>query len=234
MNPVIEKLLILQARDQALKLHKSHEKALPGERVSIEAKRAAAKQTCDTVREKLRANELERRKLQGDAQAKRDSIGRYKTQQMQTRKNDEFQALRHEIQHAEGDIQKIEDRELELMEEAEKLGTGVRIAEAELAKTLAACLQQETALAEKDGNLKRRLTGLAEERAKAAAEIEEDTCTLYERIFKNKGDAAIVPLEHEICQGCHLKVPATTTSDVRAEIGLTQCPNCARILYRVI
>ena len=41
------------------------------------------------------------------------------TQQFQTRKNEEFQALTNEIKRFEADIEKIEDREIELMEEAE-------------------------------------------------------------------------------------------------------------------
>ena len=72
------------------------------------------------------------------------------------------------------------------------------------------------------------------ERASLAAAVDPETLSLYERILKNKGDAAIVALEHEICQGCHMKAPGSTVSAVRAGEELVQDPNCGRILYRVI
>ena len=234
MLPLIEKLLILQDRDQKIKAHKAQDKALPVEKAAVEARRKSAREACEKVRDSLKANELERRKLQGDAQIKRDAIGRYRSQQNLTRKNEEFQALVHEITRAEADISSLEDRELELMEAAETLTKQVKEAEAELTRTLKTCDEQEKALEEKTRNLAGRLDVLVAERAKAASELEEEPVYLYERIFKNKGDAAIVGLDHEICQGCHMKVPGVTESQVRAEKSLVQCPNCARILYRVI
>lgn len=234
MLPLIEKLLVLQDRDQKIKAHKALDKSLPAERAAVEAKRSGAKDACNKVRESLKANEVALRQLQVEAQAKRDAIGRYRGQQNLTRKNEEFQALVHEIQRAEADISRIEDQELELMEKAEALTAGVKQAEAELARTLQACELQDKTLTDKAKNVADQLGGLIEERAKFAAELEEEPVYLYERIFKNKGDAAIVPLEHEVCQGCHMKVPAVTTSYVRDERSLVQCPNCSRILYRVI
>ncbi|MBS0656675.1 MAG: hypothetical protein JSR82_00345 [Verrucomicrobia bacterium] len=232
MLPLVEKLLVLQDRDQKIKSHKAAEKALPAERAAVEAKRKAARDACDKVRESLKANELERRKLQGDAQTKRDAIGRYRAQQNLTRKNEEFQALVHEITRAEADVSAIEDRELELMEAAESLTVQVKEAEAELARALKTCDEQDKALEEKVRNLAGRLDGLVTERAAAAQGLDEDVIYIYERVFKNKGDAAIVALEHEICQGCHMKVPGVTASEVKAERSLVQCPNCSRILYR--
>ena len=51
------------------------------------------------------------------------SWARLKTQQYQTRKNDEFQAIGHEIERYENEIRKIEDEELELMVAADKVIT---------------------------------------------------------------------------------------------------------------
>ena len=51
---------------------------------------------------------------------RQETIARLKTQQYQTRKNDEFQAMGHEIERYEGEIRKIEDEELELMDQGDK------------------------------------------------------------------------------------------------------------------
>jgi predicted nucleic acid-binding Zn-ribbon protein len=234
MNPLIEQLLVVQDRDQRIKAHRLQEKNVPGERSALEAKREAAKGAFEAMRERAKHNEVERRKLEVEAQTKRDAIARYRSQQTQTRKNEEYQALLHEIQRAEEEIRTIEDRELDLMEEAEKFAAEVKGGEVELKRTNDSIAQQLRDLDEKSANLTKRLEELVTERAKLADAIDPETLSLYDRILKSKGDVAIVPLEHEICQGCHMKTPGTTVSLVRAGEDLVQDPNCGRILYRVI
>ena len=233
MNPIIEQLLVVQDRDQRIKAHRAQEKAVPLERTSLEAKRESAKTAFEALRDKAKHNELELRKLEVEAQAKRDAIARYRSQQSLTRKNEEFQALNHEIKGAEDEIQLIEDRELDLMEAAEKLKAEVKTGDAELKQTNATIADQLKDLDDKTANLAARLAELEAERATLAGAIDPDILSLYERILKSKGDVAIVPIEHEICQGCHMKTPGTTVSLVRTGEELVQDPNCGRILYRV-
>ena len=115
MLEVIEKLLTLQDRDQRLRSFQQELAHLPEER------KAREKQIADSAAQleqsKIRAREIEikKRNLEIEAQAKRDSITRYKQQQLQTRKNEEYAALAHEIEAAEKAITTLEDRELDLM-----------------------------------------------------------------------------------------------------------------------
>lgn len=234
MNPIIEQLLVIQDRDQRIKAHRAHEKAVPIERAALEEKRESAKAAFEALRDRAKHNEVELRKLEVEAQAKRDAIARYRSQQSLTRKNEEFQALNHEIKGAEDEIRSIEDRELDLMEEAEKLKAEVKTGDAELKATNASIAGQLKDLDEKTSNLAARIAELVVERATLAGAIDDETLSLYERILKSKGDVAVVPLQHEICQGCHMKTPGTTVSLVRAGEELVQDPNCGRILYRVI
>src|SRR5947207_13428652 len=67
------------------------------------------------LKQKNRHGEMDRKKLKLDVGTRTESIARLKTQQYQTRKNDEFQAIGHEIERYENEIRKIEDEELELM-----------------------------------------------------------------------------------------------------------------------
>ena len=121
MLPSIERLLILQDRDQKIRILRLELKNLPDERTSLDAKLAAGSTQLNAAKQRARDVELEKKKLEMEAQAKRDSIAKFRTQQFQTRKNEEFQALTNEIKRFEADIEKIEDREIELMEEAEKM-----------------------------------------------------------------------------------------------------------------
>src|SRR5579862_7532464 len=117
MLPEVEQLLILQDRDQKLRTLRTELKMLPLERKELEARLASSSAGLESVKQKSRELEVERKKLEVEAQAKRDAIAKFRTQQFQTRKNEEFQALGNEIKRAGDDIQAIEDRELDVMEE---------------------------------------------------------------------------------------------------------------------
>jgi hypothetical protein len=231
MLPEIEQLLILQDRDRKLRALRIEQKNAPLERQALEAKLAAAQKNLDAVRLKAKEFEVERKKLENEAQVVRDRIAKYQGQKFQTRKNEEFQALSHEIERGEKDVQAIEDRELDLMESAE--AHKAVIAEAEKAFT-AAKMQFDTQSADIDAKIKAlsdQVGVIEAERAKLASAVEEDLLDTYERLIRTKNGEAVVGLQHEVCSGCHMKVTPTTSSNCKARKQVVHCENCARILY---
>ena len=234
MRQDLETLLVLQDRDQKIKALQNQKKSLPRDKKALEDKLAGARLLLDQAKQRAQHNEVERRKIQLDVEAKRTAIGRFKTQQQATRKNDEFQAFNNEIKHAEDNIQSLEDHELELMEQAELLQRSVGAAEKDFTRAETTIREQIARLEAGAAAADARLQELQADHAKVADGIPEDTLDLYRRLFAHKGDAAVVPLEQEICGGCHMKVPTQIASQVRGDHLLTQCPNCGRILYRVI
>jgi predicted nucleic acid-binding Zn-ribbon protein len=234
MRAEVEALLILQDRDQKITGLKQQQTAAPREKRSLETRLTAARDSLEQARQRVRENEVERRKLELEVDGKRTAISRFKTQQQQTRKNEEFQALTHEIAHAEDAIRALEDQELVLMEQAEELQRAAAAAETETTRTQAIIRDQLARLQESTVATGQRLKELETDHAQLAEKVEADALYLYQRLFAKKGDAAVVPLEHEICGGCHMKVPTQVASQVRGDQALTQCPNCGRILYRVL
>ena len=234
MQPELEALLVLQDRDQKIKALREQQKSLPTAKKGLEAKLASARQLFDYAKQRGKENEVERRKLQLDVEGKQNSIARFKTQQQATRKNEEYQALSKEISHFEADIRALEDRELELMEQAEEIAKTISSAEKDFAKTDAAIQEQIAKLEAGAKAAGDRLSELEADHAKLASGVGEGTLDLYKRLLVKKGDAAVVPLEHEICGGCHMKVPTQVAAVVRARQTIAQCPNCGRMLYRVL
>ncbi len=234
MRAESENLLILQDRDQKIKALRNQHKSLPKDKKALEDKLLVARANLEQAKLLARENEVERRKLEMEVQGKLTSIGRFKTQQQQTRKNEEFQAFNHEIAHFEAEIRGLEDREMVLMEQAEVLQAKAGEAEKAFVKFEASIRDQIANLESGAAAAIARLGDLEAGRVGLAAKVSEETLTLYERLFLKKGDAAIVPLEHEVCGGCHMKVPTQTAVNVRTEQATVQCPNCGRILHRVI
>jgi len=75
------------------------------------------------------------------------------------------------------------------------------------------------------------LEELTGEHADLAGKIDEDLLALFERLFKSKGDAAVVAIEHGVCTGCHMKVTTATAAQVKVGKEIVSCENCGRILY---
>jgi predicted nucleic acid-binding Zn-ribbon protein len=229
--PEVEKLLTLQERDQRIRAYQTELNAIPEERRFKEKQIADSAARLEAAKTRMKEIEVERNKLQVDAQAKRDVIAKYKTQQFQTRKNEEFSALGHEIAAAEKDIVTIEDRELELMEEVEKLRPVVAEAERAFSEERKRLEAQITELGKKTENIEARVAELAASRPALAEGLDEDLLDQYTRLFKSKNGSAIVELDHEVCTGCHTKVTTQVALGVKAEKLLVHCPNCGRILH---
>jgi predicted nucleic acid-binding Zn-ribbon protein len=197
----------------------------------LEAQLAASKASAEALKQRVRQLEIDRKRLELDVGTRTETIARLKTQQYQTRKNDEFQAIGHEIERYENEIRKIEDEELELMVLADKVKADFSEEEKKATAVQNSVARQTADLEEKSKALDSQLQGLTRERSELAGKIDEDVLAGFERLFKSKGDAAVVAIEHGVCTGCHMKVTTATAASVRAGKEIVSCENCGRILY---
>ena len=231
MHSELEQLLILQDREQKIRQIRTEIETVPLRRKSLEAQLAESKASVETLKQRVRQAEVDRKKLELDVGTRAESVSRLKTQQYQTRKNDEFQAIGHEIERYENEIRRIEDDELELMVLADKIKADLAAEETKAAATRDWIARQTADLDEKSKALESQLQGLTTERSNLATKIDEDLLARFERLFKSKGDAVVVAIEHGVCTGCHMKVTTATAAGVKAGKEIVNCENCGRILY---
>lgn len=229
----IRALLVLQDRDRRLQaLDKDLEK-LPRDEERARAKLAGDEAAVKKAHDALMAAELVVKKHEMDAQTRRTTVIRLKQQQFETRKNEEFQALAHEITRYEKDLDELETKELEAMEEVDRLRSIQSEAEATLAKSRKLVDEDLAQVAERGERIRAERIEVAAERDRAAAAAPEDLLPLYDRLMKSKGGMALAPLEDGKCQGCHMKLIPSTIVAVQADKELTRCEDCGRILYQV-
>ena len=227
----IEQLLTIQDRDRKIRALKHEIKLAPLQRKDLDSRLAAAQQQLDTVKLKGKEIEVERKKLEVEAQSKRDQIAKYQTQKFQTRKNEEFQALTNEIKRFEDEVRLIEDRELDLMDGAEKMKVTIADAEKENVTVKAQVQQQLANLDAKTIAIQDQLKQIEADRNALASSVDEDLLDTYNRLFTSKGDNAVVALEHEVCMGCHMKLTTQTAVRVKGGREVVHCEQCGRILY---
>lgn len=231
MNSELEQLLILQDRQQKIRHIQAEIKTLPFERDHLESQLAASAAGVEALKQKARQVEVQRKNLELDVGTRSESIARLKTQQYQTRKNEEFRAIGHEIERYENEIRKLEDQELELMIETDKLKSEIEAADKNARAAKDTISRQLADLETKSKALGSQQEQLETERAALATKIDDDVLDQFERLFNSKGDAAIVAVEHGVCTGCHMKVTTATAARVKAGKEIVNCEQCGRILY---
>jgi hypothetical protein len=231
MLETIEKLLILQERDR--QLHRvQHELAHVGpERDSLTSKAASTQSQLDAAKTRVKQIESERKRLELDIEAKKTLIEKYANQQLQTRKNEEYRALAHEIEMAKDAIFKIEDLEIGLMEQAEVAQKEVVRATQEAAAAKKLVDDQISLINQREVNLKKEFAELQNGRAELAVVVDETVRNRYDRLLKSKGDNIVVGINHGVCGGCHMKLPAQNLVTAKSQQEVAACPNCGRILY---
>ena len=223
--------MILQDRDRRLMaLNKELEK-LPQDEARAKAKLAGDEAAVAKAHQAMLDCELRVKKIELDAETRRTTIKRLKNQQFETRKNEEFVALGHEITRYEKDLDQFETLELEAMEEVDGFRSGLKAAEAGRDKTRILIQEDLASIAERHERTKADLAEVGVEREKALANVPESILPLYHRLMKAKAGLAVAPMRDGKCEGCHMKLIASTVMKVHAGKEIAQCEDCGRILY---
>jgi predicted nucleic acid-binding Zn-ribbon protein len=231
MLDTIEKLLVLQDRDR--KIHRVQQELahISPERETLRARAASTQGQLDAAKNRVKQIESERKRLEIEVESKKTQIEKYANQQLQTRKNEEYRALAPDIEHCKAEITKIEDHEIELMEQAEAAQKEVLRAMADASEAKKLVESQVAQLDQREANLKKELAELQTGRADLATVVDETVRVRYERLLKSKGDNVIVGIAHGVCGGCHMKLPAQIMVTCRGQKEIVSCSNCGRILY---
>lgn len=231
MLETIEKLLVLQDRDR--KIHRVQQELahIGPERESLRAKATTTQARLDAAKNRVKQIESDRKRLELDVEGKKQQIEKYANQQLQTRKNEEYRALANEIENCRTEIRKIEDREIELMEQAEQAQKEASLQARENDEAKKLVEGQVAQLNQREENLKKELADLQQGRTELATAVEESVRSRYERLFKSKGENVVVGVHHGVCGGCHMKLPAQILVTCQGQQEIVSCTNCGRILY---
>jgi predicted nucleic acid-binding Zn-ribbon protein len=231
MSEVITQLLILQDRDHKILQTQSELAGLGPQRQMLQAKAAAAQSHSEGIRARLHQLENERKQAELEVESNQQRIERYSLQQFQTKKNEEYRALAHEIETCKATITKLEDRQLDLMEQAEKVQKELA-AGAQSASEAKKVMDSQTAdLAAREGNLTQRLAELQRGRDQLAQAVDETTRERYERLLRHKGGKVVVGIDRGVCGGCHMTLPPQVLITCQSDQEIVSCPNCGRILF---
>lgn len=87
------------------------------------------------------------------------------------------------------------------------------------------------ALSEEIDGLNAKLAELNQQKTELEPGIDPDIIFKFERIIKSKQGKGIVAVKGNVCDGCHMILPAQFANEVRNGEKIVFCPYCSRILF---
>jgi predicted nucleic acid-binding Zn-ribbon protein len=231
MRDVITKLLVLQDRDRRIIALQEELARIAPDRQELQTKAASGQAALEAAKTLVKQLESERKRLELEVEGKKGLIEKYSLQQFQTKKNEEYRALAHEIDMCKEAISGFEDQQLEIMEKADVAQRAVTERTREAADIKKTADGRLADLAGREENLRMELAELTANRAELAEAVEDPARSRYERLLKSKGGNIVVGISGSVCGGCHMTLSRQVVVSCRAEQELQLCPNCGRILY---
>lgn len=227
----LQALLILQERDtRRLQLEKILAQ-IPRDRISIDGKIVAHRAAIEAAKKAVTELELRRKEIESNLRSLEDQSARYKTQQMQVKKNDEYQALTHEIEQTQAKINAGEESEIKLLYELDAEKAKARELEQLRNAEIAAENAQLARLVEREKNVRADLVGATAEFEAARSPVTPAWLPRYDRLVKTVGLPVVVALHDHKCGGCHLKVSNGVETEARKGSEIVACDNCGRIIF---
>jgi len=227
-------LLPLQAIDHRLS-QLAHRKAQLPER----AKADAAKKALDSARAEERkiikrvgdiTGEVNRLEVRGkELDAKK---AKYESQLKSVVVMREVEALQHEISTINAEHSSLDDAELLLLDENERLDQALATLQVNVPTLESTANDAATALAAAITAVDTDIAAASDERSRLAAGIDAESLALYEQVRSRMSSAAVAEIVKGSCGGCHTSISPREQAELKKVADSTdaRCPYCSCLL----
>ena len=228
----MDTLLRLQKTELAIEHMKDRQAQIPKQKQKFEIHKQRLAAELEESEQRYKRLQIEQREAEVDIEQKQELIRKYDGQLLAVKKNEEYQALLHEIEMLKKQIGVKEERIIAIMLEIDEAKDHLeedrkRIA-AEVEGLDNECTQVDEELAATMAERQR----LEAEREPLLEEIDRALLAQYHRIRKSKKRGpAVVPLRGESCSGCNMMVPPQIVNELLAGDKVHSCKHCGRLLY---
>ena len=198
----------------------------------LEEKIATIQREKESARDQYLSLERKQKEIENQVQECYTRVQKYKQQQMQVKKNEEYQALESEISNQCQKIETGETEELELMcqmdLEKENL---VSIEKTFSIKTNG--IEEEIKQNRKTlDELLNKKKILSQNIDKNREDLDRNLLADYDQVRCNLKKLPIISeIKHQICEGCHLKVSQEVMGKIKDQDTVHHCDQCGRIVY---
>jgi hypothetical protein len=230
MDADLDRLIRLQQIDLARETARRRIADHPILIQSLDTRLASATEALEAARAKVAENLAARRAVEKDLGMIQARLSKFKDQLMEVKTNKEYTAMLKEIEAAQSEVRRLEDRILERMLEHDDFLATQKAAEGRLATDKAMIATERKQIEEETARLERELEETTSARARVITEISPGVLSTYETVRERRG-TAVVEVKGGYCSACHVRIRPQVANDLRRNEIIFQCESCNRILY---
>ena len=227
----LERLVELQKTDSGLDDLERMKKGFAQEMTTLDTNVTALKTQVQAGKKALEDLQKLRKTCEIEVGTHDSKISKYLGQQNEVKSNEQFTALKNEIEKSKEEKAKAEERILEILfQEDEQKKKNQEVAkELEQAEKKAAEAKRE--LQQKITDCEKAVQDKKAERAKQVSEIPVEFAEGYQSLRDHGKKIAVAEVrEDQTCGGCNMNVPPQVLNEIRKNIAIQRC-NCGRYLH---
>ena len=235
MLPSLTNLIELQRVDKRIAELAAELAALPKLAAQADAPVTAARAALAAAKDAHLSNVKERKKFELDVESWKEKARKYRGQSSEVKSNEAYKALLHEIETADGETRKAEDKLLEHMVSGEEFDRQMKAGQKAVAEAEALAKTEHARLAAEQARIEQESARFKAEHEKAVGGVPEDLLLRYQKLFRRYHGHAIAQMIAEACTGCRVHLRPHMVQRVRqlVDVEIVECESCSRILYYI-
>ena len=173
----------------------------------------------------------QRKGLEMEVGALENKIKKYLGQQDEVKNNEQYAALKQEIDKSREEKGRIEERILEIMFKEDERKARIQDLTRQLGQAERKVAEDKVDYQQKISDCEKASREKKTERAKQLSELPTDFVEGYEQLRNSGKKIAVAEAqEDQTCSGCHMNIPPQILNELRKNIMIQRCA-CGRYLY---
>jgi len=231
--PELDALLELQRRDSVLQAAGKRREELPKRREALRSALANAKAMLDQSKKDLDQARLARRGFEKEVEGFQSEIAKLERQLLDVKTNQEYTAMRHQIEAVKVKRSDVETKILESYDREEAIAGSAKAAEKKVAEEEARLKQGEAALDQEKAELEKTLEGLVRDRDAMRTQVPPSLLSKYDRMVGVRDGIAVAEIRKGACGACFKSLTPHAMQEARRRETILNCEACGRILIYI-
>ena len=226
----LKKLVELQTTDSGLDDLERLKKGFHQEIAALENGVKALKTALQDAKKDLEGLQKDRKTLEIEIGALDNKVAKYLGQQNEVKSNEQFAALKHEIEKSKEEKGKLEEKVLEFLFLDDEQKKKIQALTQDLAAAEKKDADQRKTLLDKIADCEKAALEKKGERQKQLSGIPAEFAEGYEALRNNGKKIAVAQVQEDTtCSGCHMNIPPQVLNEMKKNIAIQRC-NCGRYL----
>ena len=227
----LQQLILLQKLDDEIVEHRNQLADIPVQIDSEFKELEDKKKILSIAKEEIDTLQKNRKAIESEVQGENDHMAKAKTKLPAVKTNKEYTAILSEVDAIKKKVERLEDKELEIMEVLEDKQKGLPAIEKKCKEEDAHFQEYKTKKADELDRVTKEMNPLLAKRETVKSQIDMVIFQRYEKVAKSRGGKAVVSLQENICQGCFQQILPQMVINVKVGESIHQCSSCLCFLY---